>query len=556
MSADFQSAWQGTPRIAPAEQSLDRTLTRRCTLTPEAPFLRFERGPRISYGEFREAVMDLAFALQREGVKHGDRVVTLGPNSVEAVLLWVAIELLGAIDCPVNPSFIGEPLRHAVNLVQAQLVITTPGQLAALEALEDALPHWTRTLIYPAALEPPRATVRGVPLAVLHAAPGARPLDWRPAGVRPSDLCSILFTSGTSGPAKGAMITHAMACTTALQAVEGLRIAADDTIYCAHPLFHMSPRFCAIYAALLTGSQVTLDARFAAPTWIDRIRESEATLTIGHGPLLEMIYAEPERPDDAQTRLTRIGSSPFPRHIAADFERRFGVKGIETWGMTEINIPCWHPYDEPLRPGTCGRIRDDDYEFAVVDPETDMPLAPGQVGEFVVRPRRPWIVSPGYWGQPAATCQAWRNLWFHTGDSGYITKDGWVYFVDRLGDRIRRRAENISSFDIEMASRAHPAVLDGAAVGIPSGYAADDDIKLCVVLRAGQSVEAPALLSFLARRLPYHMVPRYVEVLAALPRTPTQKVRKSQLRADGVGESTWDRKAAGVSLRDLASGTG
>jgi carnitine-CoA ligase len=544
-------AWTGTPEVAPADQTLDRVLARRARLTPDAPFLQFEHGHRWSYAEVWEAALDLAFALQAAGVGPGDRVVTLGGNSAEAVLLWFAIELLGAVDCPVNPAFTGEPLRHAVNLVQASRVVVSPAQLSALDGLEGECAYWTEALAWPAEDHlPPQ--VRGIPLFPLQPRGAARPAGWAPAGAQPRDLCSILFTSGTTGPAKGAMVTHAMACTTALQAAEGLRISADDTVYFAHPLFHMSPRFCAVYAALLTGAQVIFDKKFSADRWIDRIRETGATVTIGHGPLLEMIHAEPPRSDDADTRLSRIGSSPFPRHIAAEFERRFGVKGLETWGMTEINIPCWHPWDEPLRPGAAGRIREADYEFAVVDPVTDDLLPAGQVGEFVVRPKRPWIVSPGYWGDPAATCRAWRNLWFHTGDSGYLTEDGWVYFVDRLGDRIRRRAENISSFDIEAAARAHPAVADGAAVGVPSGYASDDDIKLCVAPHTGQAVDPAELLAFLALRLPHHMVPRYIEVMQALPRTPTQKVRKAQLRADGVGPATWDRKSAGLSLRALA----
>ncbi len=538
-----------------SEHSLDRVLDWRARQSPDAPFLAFQGRAPLSFGAVRSAALDLAFVLHQAGVAPGDRVVTIGSNSLEGVLLWFAIELLGAVDCPINPAFSGQPLRHAVNLVDAGLVIADANALPALEALAGELPGLSRCLIYPANpgdLSLP-ALVAGQPTQVLTPDGGARPPDWRPAGARPSDLCSILFTSGTTGPSKGAMVTHAQAYATALQTVNGLRITSADSLFCANPLFHMSPRFCAVYAAMLTGVQVSYDLNFSPAAWITRIRETRATVAIGHGPLLEMIHAEPERADDADTQLTRIGTSPFPKHIAADFERRFGVKGIETWGMTEVNIPCWHPYDEPLRPGSCGKVLEADYELQVIDPETDAKLPTGSVGEFVVRSRRPWLLSPGYYGNPEATCRAWRNLWFHTGDSGYIDADGWVYFVDRLGDRIRRRAENISSFDIEVVARAHPAVLECAAVGVPSEYASDDDIKLCVVPRPGHALQPMALLAFLAHRLPHHMVPRYLETLAALPRTPTQKIRKAELRRSAVTAATWDRKAAGVSLRALAS---
>ena len=508
----------------------------------------------MSFADTRSAALDLAFSLQRAGVVPGDRVVTLGRNAVEGVLLWFAVELLGAVDCPINPAFSGQPLRHAINLVEAGLVIVHPDLTAALDALTSELPQVAHCLVYPATGTLP-ATVAGKATVGLRPS-SERPPDWRPAGAKPSDLCSILFTSGTTGPSKGAMVTHAQAFATALQTVNGLRLTPADTMFCAHPLFHMSPRFCAVYAAMLTGVKVSYDAAFVPAVWIDRIRATGATVTIGHGPLLEMIQAEPPRADDADTRLSRVGTSPFPKHIAADFERRFGVKGIETWGMTEVNIPCWHPYDEPLRPGSCGKVLEQDYDFQVVDPDTDEPLPPGRVGEFVVRAKRPWLISPGYYGNPEATWRAWRNLWFHTGDSGYIDASGWVYFVDRLGDRIRRRAENISSFDIEIVARNHPSVLECAAVGVPSEYASDDDIKLCVVLRPGAVLDPAALLAFLARQLPHHMVPRYVETLAAMPRTPTQKVRKGDLRRNAISESTWDRKAAGLSLRALAASSG
>ncbi len=536
--------------FAPQEWTLDRVLEWRAGLSPGAPFLAFADQPVLTFAAAWQQALDLAWFLHQAGIRPGDRVATLAGNSALAVLLWFAIDLLGATDAPINPAFSGKPLEHAINLVETDLVIAEAALLPALQGIIGALPRVARLMVHSASEVLP-AELGGKPVLALTLRPGERPTDWRPPGAAHNDLCSILFTSGTTGPSKGVMVTHAQAFLTARQSVEGMRVTGADAYYCAHPLFHMSPRFCAIYAALLTGAKVSLDVRFSARDWLRRVRESGATVSIGHGPLLEMIYAEPERPDDADTKLSRIGTSPFPKHIAMDFERRFGVKGIETWGMTEINIPCWHPYDESLRPGSCGKIRSEWYEFQVVDPETDAPLPPGRVGEFVVRPKLPWIISPGYYANPQATLKAWRNLWFHTGDSGYIDADGWVYFADRLGDRIRRRAENISSYDIEVAANAHPDVLESAAVGVPSEYLSDDDVKLCVVLRPGAASAAADLLGFLASRLPHHMVPRYIEMLPAMPRTPTQKIMKSQLRAAGVSAATWDRKAAGVALRSL-----
>jgi crotonobetaine/carnitine-CoA ligase len=541
----------GYREFPPAEWSLDRVLEWRARRSGGAPFLCFQDGAELSFEEAWSQALDLAFFLQQAGVRPGDRVSTLGRNSMQAVLVWFAINLLGAADAPVNPAFVGRTLVNAVNLVEAEIVVADAALLPALQSCADELAHARLILAYGSDERFP-AGAGHKPVRHMQLPAPRRPAEWQAPGAAHRDLCSILFTSGTTGPAKGAMITHAQAFLTAMHTVQGLRVVEGDRYYCAHPLFHMSPRFCVVYAALLTGAQASVDERFVASRWIDRVRETGATVTIGHGPLLEMIHAEPERADDADTRLTRLGSSPFPKHIAADFERRFGVKGIETWGMTEVNIPCWHPFDEPLRAGSCGKVLEDWYELKVVHPETDEAMPAGQAGELVVRPKFPWTLSPGYYGNPQATMAAWRNLWFHSGDSGYIDEDGWVYFVDRLGDRIRRRAENISSYDIEAAAKGHAAVAECAAVGVPSEFASDDDIKLCLVLRPGAELDGQAMVAYLLQRLPHHMVPRYVEFLPELPRTPTQKVMKSKLRASGHGAS-WDRKAAGVALRDLAT---
>src|SRR6202041_3467787 len=264
----------------------------------------------------------------------------------------------------------------------------------------------------------------------------------------------------------------------------GLRITDRDVFYCFHPMFHMT-RFGSVYVALLAGCPVVLDRRFDPAGFLDRARRYRATATIGHGPMLEAIYRQPERPDDADNPLRTILTAPLPARIAGDFERRFGVRAIDTWGMTEVTCATMRPYQEPLRPGSCGPPRDDLLEVRIVDPQTDEVLPAGQVGEITVRPREPWVVMQGYLGMPGQTVAAWRNFRFHSGDFGYLTPDGYLYFAERSGDRIRRRA------------------------------------------------------------LPHYMVPRYVEVLPELPRSATNKIQRQVLRASGAGPGVWDRAAAG-----------
>jgi len=267
--------------------------------------------------------------------------------------------------------------------------------------------------------------------------------------------------------------------------------------------------------------------------------------------MLEMVYAQPPSASDQDHGLRLIRTAPFPKRIAAAFEKRFGVRGMEVWGMTEVGVVCWVDPSEPLRVGCCGRADPDWYEFMTVDPVTDMPLAPGEVGEFVVRPKMPWTLMQGYLGMPDETLKSWKNLWFHTGDCGYIDADGYAYFIDRAKERIRRRAENISAGDIEAAALLHPQIAEAAALGVPSGLEGDDDIMLCVVMKPGVQMDPVALLRFLVSELPHFMVPRYLHQVDTLPRTVTGKLQRARLNGMASEPGVWDRKQADVALRDL-----
>lgn len=536
-------------QIPLSERTLNHLWNKRLRLSPHQPFLAFENGAYETFEETDTQTRRLAASLIAAGVRKGDRVVIFAPNSLTPIHAWMAINFIGAVDVPINPSLRGLPLEHAINLTQAKLILAEESCLAALHECESRLDA-TDVLFFagPSAIrQPPTFTrLRARSLADIRGN-----ADVRIEVAAPGDLASIMLTSGTSGPSKGVMISHAQAFTAAQQVVDGLRLGANDIHYCCQPLFHMSPRYFAVYAGLLAGTRVWIDRAFQAQHWIDRIRASQATVTIGHGPLLEMIFDQPQRDDDSDNRLTRIAAAPFPKHIADGFERRFEVKGIEAWGMTEIGMPCWTPYDEPRRAGSCGHVRSDLYDFAVLNPDTDEPLPSGSVGEFAVRPRQPWTISPGYFNDAPATLQSWRNLWFHTGDAGYIDADGWVYFVDRLKDRIRRRAENISSYDIELAAAGFPHVKECAAVGVSSSYSMDDDIKLFVVPEAGHQLDPSHLLRHIGALVPHYMVPRFIEFADQLPRTPTQKIRRAVLRQQQHSERTWDRKSLNRSLRQL-----
>jgi len=364
-----------------------------------------------------------------------------------------------------------------------------------------------------------------------------------------SDIVAVLYTSGTTGPAKGVMMSSRHVMGIARQSVSALRLTEDDVFLVDHPLFHIAGKFMAVLGAMLVGGRVIVERRFDPGSWLGMVRAHGATVTIAHGPMIEQVYAMPGDLDDADNTLRALVACPLPASIGPAFEARYAVRAIEVWGMSEVGVPVWCDYDEALVPGSCGRVMSDEVEVVIADPETDERLPAGAAGEILVRPRRPWTTFQGYLSNAEASTQAWRNLWFHTGDFARIDDDGRMWFLGRAAERIRRRGENISAHEIETAALTMPGVVDAAVVGVASGYDSDDEIMLCVV--TAQDLAPEEMIKHLARRVPHYMVPRYVRTLAELPRTPTSKVQKGVLRASGVTRDTWDRQASGASLRDI-----
>lgn len=538
MSTDFQTWTVGETLRAAASRFGSRV------------FLRLTDGGSFSFEDIHLRALRVAGALQAEGAARGDVVCLMLRNGVEAVQTWFGANLLGALEAPLNTGYRGASLVHALNQAQARYLVIDRDYLPVLAEIAHDLRH-LKTIWVVGSSE---AVGSLAPMKVLDfhqsldEASGSPTLPSLNAG----DIASVIYTSGTTGPAKGVMMPHGQVVLLARQTAEKLGIGPDDVYYSFHPLYHMAGKFMQVLACLHAGATLMLDSAFSAADWLRRVRDAGATLSGAHGPMLEMIHAQAPSMHDRDHTLRAICTAPFPKHIAAAFEQRFGVRGLEVWGMTEVGIPLWCSLKEPLRVGSCGTVDAEWFEFAVLDPDTDEVLPAGEVGQFAVRPRRPWVLMQGYLGMPEKTVEAWRNLWFHTGDLGWVDESGYAYFADRASDRIRRRAENVSAYDIEVAALAHPDVAEVAAVGVPSEFASDDDIKLCAVLRPGVSLPPGELLQHLAQRLPHYMVPRYIEMLNELPRSATQKVQRAQLKyGPQAHPGVWDRRAHGVVLREV-----
>jgi crotonobetaine/carnitine-CoA ligase len=376
-----------------------------------------------------------------------------------------------------------------------------------------------------------------VPFASLLGA-GAPPA----VAVAASDVGAIHFTSGTSGPSKGAVLPHAHLHLLSERNRELLDLRADDTYLTELPLFHINAQM-SVYSALLVGARVRIEQRFSASAWLERVRESGATHTSLLGVMLSFILKQPAGPEDADNALRRAWSVPCPPDLAATFRDRFGLEEVVTsYGSTEVGMVARRTLDAPA--GSVGRVDPELYATRVVDAD-DEPVAEGAVGELLVRPLLPWTTTQGYFGMPERTIEAFQNLWFHTGDAARLDREGNLWFIDRIKDRIRRRGENIASVDVESVLLEHPAIADAAVVAVPADEeGGEDEIKAVVVAAPGSTLDAEAVWAWCDEGLPYFAVPRYVEILPELPKTPTAKVRKTELREAGVTQGTSDRGAA------------
>ena len=363
------------------------------------------------------------------------------------------------------------------------------------------------------------------------------------------DPAMVLFTSGTTGPSKGCVLSHRYAVRQAQLMIDNLQLRRDDVLYCPFPMFHIDATVLTVVPAMLLATTAAIGDRFSASGFWDEVRRAGATVFDFMGATLTMLHKRPVLADDGDNPARLGWGVPVPE-FAAEFEHRFGVQLVELYGSTDAGIPMYHPVDEPRRQGSCGRVIPQ-YDVRLFDQSGDE-VAIGDVGEIVVRPNEPSLMSDGYYGMPLATLESRRDLWFHTGDLARRDTDGFFYFVGRRTDSIRRRGENISAFEVEEVVKLHPAVLDAAAFGVPSDLT-EDDVMVAVVARPGHAVDPQELAGFCAARMGRHMVPRYVDVVEVLPRTPTEKVEKAQLRQRGVTPTTWDRysPAGGHPLRRL-----
>lgn len=529
---------------------LGNVLARQGQALHDIPFVQFEDQPPYTFGAMDASANRIAHTLARLGVQHGDRVLMLLPNSVEFLQVWFGINRLGAVMIPINTAYKGAFLEHVVNNSAARIIVIDRKYVPVLQASEAQVPQLETAIVVDTTESeitlPSFSRLRALPFSSLLQHPNT-PVQ---VPVNYYDIGAIMYTSGTTGPSKGVLMPHAHLYLFGHNKINAIRLTPDDVYYCCMPLFHANALFMQVYSSLIVGCRLVLTRSFSASRWLDDIRRYDVTVTNTLGVMTEFIYRQPPRPEDHDHRLRLIVAVPIAPEWSEVFQQRFGTKLLEVYGMTEVNIPTYMPYDEGLRANSCGKVLDEWFEMKIVDPTTDEELPPGTIGEMVVRPKEPWCFMVGYNAMPEKTAEAWRNFWFHTGDAGTYDEEGYIYFVDRMKDCIRRRGENISSYEVEQVLNDHAAVAESAAVAVKSEIAGgEDEVKACIVLRSGMQVKPEALLDYCQERMPYFAVPRYVEFVSTLPKTPTEKIQKHKLRETSLSPNTWDREAVGYKVR-------
>jgi crotonobetaine/carnitine-CoA ligase len=511
-------------------------LAARAAATPDRDFLLYEDGQAWNYGRAYALARRAAAGLRRLGVRAGDNVLVWLPNGPDAVRAWFGINLAGACFAPLNVAYRGRLLAHAIEQSRAKVMIVHAGLVERLREIECSQIEALVVLGgQPGGCDWPTSIAGAEVLdSDDDGAPDAAVERWDPQ--------MLIFTSGTTGPSKGVLCTYLQIHTTAR--LQYGYMTAHDRILIDLPMFHIGG-VGSIAGALVAGCSAVLCESFATERFWGRVRRFGATTTSGLiGAMPAFLSKIPPRDDDADNPL-RFAVVPLTRQ-AIELARRHDFHYCSGFNMTELSVPLVTDIDTAVA-GSCGRPRTG-CECRIVD-ANDIECPPGVPGELIVRNDLPWTTSLGYINQPEANARAWRNGWFHTGDLLYRDEADDFFFVDRLKDAIRRRGENISSVEVESEVYAFPGVGEVAAVGVPSEDGEEEVLIAVAAAPGGGAIDPAALVRFLVPRMPHYMVPRYVRVMDSLPKTPTNKVRKVEIRQQGVTPDCWDRVAHGIALR-------
>jgi len=506
-------------------------------LRPDQDFLRAPDRNPMTYDQANRSVDQLATGLQGLGIGAGDCVALLMLNSLEQVLVWMALNRIGALHVPLNSALSADLLARSVALVKPSLIVADVEVAQLARALLKTGGTRTAHLVLNGdeELARPNLTLDGLKVdgPFQTTAPDAL------------EAATLLFTSGSTGHPKACALSHRYLVRAGEIHAHYLGLGPDDVLFTPFPLFHIDAATLTVGAALAVGATAALSPRFSASRFWHEVRDCGATVFNFMGATANILWKQAPSAADKEHAVRLAWGVPMPA-CEPDWQARFGFPLVEVYGLTDAGLPAYQPLDLPRRTGSCGRVIAE-YELCIAN-DAGQSLPPGTTGEILIRAREPGLVMNEYFAMPDVTAHAFRGGWFHTGDFGRLDADGFLYFHARGAEVIRRRGENIAASDVEEGVDSHPDVRESAAVGVPSELT-EDDIKVFVVAQPGASIEMDALWSHCGQALPRHMVPRYFEIVPELPKTPTQKIERHKLREIGLTPSTWDSTAAEVARR-------
>jgi crotonobetaine/carnitine-CoA ligase len=534
---DTTPAWaRAVELFPPSDRILSTILTRQAERYGDRVLL-VSGETRWTYSQTAAIAAASAQTLVDAGIKLGDRVALMCSNRPEFLQVYLGCAWLGAIVVPINTALRGFQLSHIFrNSRPALLVVDTP-RLAAIETVDTDVELPSQIWAIGSATETSDAKISPVSSPVLGT-------GVPPGAARPGDTVAILYTSGTTGPAKGVCCPQAQLFWWGIYSARALSIREGDVLFTTLPLFHTNA-LNAFYQAALNGCTYVLEPKFSASGFWATARRHNATVGYLLGAMASMLLAQPKTADDSTHRVRVALGGGVPPQIHQPFFERFGVPLVDGYGSTETNFVFAGAIPSD-RPGTMGYLADG-VEARIVDAD-DSELPDGHAGELVLRAKEPFAFATGYFGMPEKTVEAWRNLWFHSGDRVVRDPDGHYRFIDRMKDSIRRRGENVSSWEVEQTILSHPAVAACAIYPLPSQLG-EDEVAAAILLEPGQSLEPVDIVRHCEGQIAYFAIPRYVRIVSQMPLTENGKIKKGVLREAGVTTDTWDREAAGVQVR-------
>lgn len=518
------------------EAVLPLALEARAADTPDAPAVYFVDGASWSYVDLAERVWGLAEHLATEaGLKRGECLASVLPNGEEALLSWLATNSLGAVYAPFNTAYQGPQISYAVNLTQCSVLIMHADLAHRLQGLD--LPD-LRSIVWVGG-EPPTQPLLGVQsLSFADLAGTATTSPELSPPLEPWDDCTVLMTSGTTGNSKAVRRTYAQYDRYTSTTFRLVGVTSEDRFYVCAPMFHGGADV-PVFAMLSLGASLTIDARFTAHDFWNRVRRYQCTVTWMHSAMSLFLHKQPRSEDDSDNPLRLAMLAPLFDGFD-EFAERFDLRIYMVYGMTEMS--CIFSVIDPADIASLGVPADPGYELRIAS-EDDVPLPPGQSGELLVRHKVPWVITPGYLRDDAATARVWRNGWFHTGDVFVEDPDGTYRLVDRVKDSIRRRGENVSAAEVERQLLAMPEIREASAIGVAAEI--EEEILVYVCFQDGVSLEPSTLHARLVSQLPYFAVPRYIALRDELPRNVALRVDKPKLRGLGIPADAWDAVEAG-----------